>query len=147
VTSLARAFPEPAPDRTATVGEAMLRIAKVHGLATTVGELRELFRDHHVHAAVIVAGRRLVAVIEPADLTAHRDDREPAMTVGLLTGRTVGPGARLEPTRWSMLRTGRRRLAVVDGDGDYLGLLCLKRSGLGFCSERDVRARQHDRVH
>jgi CBS domain-containing protein len=40
-----------------------------------------------------------------------------------------------------MLAWGRRRLAVVDRDGKLQGLLCLKRSWSGFCSNRDVRAR------
>ena len=41
----------------------------------------------------------------------------------------------------AMLAAGGRRLAVVDHRLRLLGLLCLKRSGLGFCSDRDVAAR------
>jgi hypothetical protein len=40
-----------------------------------------------------------------------------------------------------MLACGRRRLAVVGRDGKFQGLLCLKRSRSGFCSNRDVWAR------
>jgi len=41
-----------------------------------------------------------------------------------------------------MQRTGRRRLAVVDGEGRLVGLLCLKASGSGFCSNEDVASRK-----
>lgn len=38
-----------------------------------------------------------------------------------------------------------RRLAVIDDHGMLLGLLCLKRTGLGFCSDTDVQARADER--
>jgi hypothetical protein len=40
-----------------------------------------------------------------------------------------------------MTATGRRRAAVTSADGRLLGLLCLKVSRAGFCSDQDVRAR------
>ena len=40
-----------------------------------------------------------------------------------------------------MTATGRRRAAVTSADGQLLGLLCLKASQAGFCSDQDVRAR------
>jgi hypothetical protein len=40
-----------------------------------------------------------------------------------------------------MTATGRRRAAVTSADGRLLGLLCLKASQAGFCSDHDVRAR------
>jgi len=40
-----------------------------------------------------------------------------------------------------MIATGRRRAAVTSADGRLLGLLCLKASQAGFCSDQDVRAR------
>jgi hypothetical protein len=40
-----------------------------------------------------------------------------------------------------MNATGRRRAAVTSDDGTLLGLLCLKASWAGFCSDQDVRAR------
>ena len=48
-----------------------------------------------------------------------------------------------------MREQGTRRLAVVDDDGDLLGLLCLKRTLDGFCSDADVRARalEHGGLH
>ena len=39
-----------------------------------------------------------------------------------------------------MIMTGRRRAAVTGADGLLLGLLCLKASRAGFCSDQDIRA-------
>jgi cupin superfamily acireductone dioxygenase involved in methionine salvage len=69
----------------------MVTDVKVHDAGTTVREMRALFADEHVHAAVIVEDGRL--------------------------------------------------LAVVDRAGKVYGLLCLKRTRSGFCSNRDVQAR------
>ena len=68
-----------------------------------------------------------------------------ALTVGRLRGRVTRPDADLAATWKAMTAQARRRLAVVDDRGDLLGLLCLKRSGLGFCADTDVRARVLDR--
>ena len=58
-----------------------------------------------------------------------------------LHARCVGPGTDLVEA-WNVMRShGRRRLAVVDRSGHLLGLLCLKRSGRGFCSDAGVAAR------
>ena len=49
--------------------------------------------------------------------------------------------ANLAEVRRAMTETGRRRAAVTSADGRLLGLLCLKASRAGFCSDQDVRAR------
>ena len=49
-------------------------------------------------------------------------------------GRVGRPGS-------AVLIRGRRRVAVINNDGRLLGLLCLKASQAGFCSDQDVRAR------
>ncbi|WP_406631156.1 CBS domain-containing protein [Amycolatopsis sp. WGS_07] len=121
----------------ATVGEAMLRAPKVLDATATVGEVRALFEDDHVHAALVVAERTLLGVVERADL-AGLPDALPAYRAGRLAGRVISPEADLSST-W--LGMSRRRLAVVDEDGELLGLLCLKRSGRGFCSDAEVAAR------
>ncbi|MGW7538296.1 CBS domain-containing protein [Amycolatopsis sp. NPDC054798] len=123
-----------------TVGEAMLRAPKVLAASATVGEVRALFDNDHVHAALVVAGQTLVSVVERPDLDGLPDEL-PASRAGRLTGRVVAPEAELYAT-W--LGMSRRRLAVVDGNGRLVGLLCLKRSGCGFCSDADVAARARD---
>jgi hypothetical protein len=128
-----------------TAADAMLTIAKRHLLSTTVGEMREFFRDEHVHAALIVnpAGY-LVAVVERDDIAGCWTLDAAAAPLGRLAGRTVLPGASLGELHQAMIAAGRRRVAVTSADGLLLGLLCLKASRAGFCSDRDVRARALD---
>lgn len=118
----------------------MIRAPHRHGPGTTVADLRGFFADEHVHCALIVDGGRLVAVVERADLTGAPATAT-AADRGRLGDRVVVPDTGLEATRVAMLARGQRRLAVVDGRGRLLGLLCLKRTGLGFCTDADVRAR------
>ena len=66
-------------------------------------------------------------------------------SVATLAGRTVEASADAEHVREQMLASGHRRLAVVD-DGRLVGLLCLKRTGRGFCSDADVAARTTSEV-
>jgi CBS domain-containing protein len=126
------------------VADAMLRDPKVLGPATTIAQARAFFADGHVHAALIVERGRLLAVVEPLDLVGDLAADGPAVAVGRLRGRVAAPGADLAAAWDAMALAARRRLAVVDERGDLLGLLCLKRSGTGFCSEDDVRARAED---
>ena len=45
-----------------------------------------------------------------------------------------------------LIERGLRRLAVVDRDGTLLGLMCLKRTRTGFCSDEDVASRAQSRA-
>ncbi len=123
-----------------TVATAMIHRPKVCGPGTTVTDVRELFLDDHVHAVLVADLGTLLTVVERADVESARADA-PARECGRLTGRTVGPDADLDQTWRSMAEAHRRRLAVVDPHGTLLGLLCLKRSGQGFCSDADVADR------
>ncbi|BCJ36405.1 hypothetical protein Athai_39080 [Actinocatenispora thailandica] len=126
---------------TQRVAQAMLTAPTTHGSTTSVAQLRRYFTDDHVHLALIVgADGRLVTAIERADLTAV-PDATPARALGTLAGRTVGPDDTVQRAAAVLARQRRRRLAVVDGAGRLLGLLCLKRDRSGFCSDDDVRAR------
>jgi CBS domain-containing protein len=126
-----------------TVAAAALRRPKVLPAAATVGEARTALADDHVHALLVVDGGLLLAVVEREDLEGVPDPT-PAALVGRLAERTVAPDADLSTTWAGMAARGRRRLAVVDERGLLVGLLCLKRSGRGFCSAADVAARARD---
>jgi CBS domain-containing protein len=130
-----------APAHDASVADAVLRGVRVHPPGTTADALRRFFEDDHVHAAAVVADRVLVTLVEREDLEGV-DDVCDAASLGGLEGRVVAPTAPLEPVRLAMLAAGLRRLAVVDDDGWFVGLLCLKRSGTGFCSDHDVAERR-----
>ena len=119
----------------------MVTCPVIHGPSTTVGRLREFFTDDHVHIALLVDGGRLVGTVERPDLELAADDSVPAQTVASLTGRTIQADALAAEALAAMQRTGHRRLAVVAEDAKLLGLLCLKRSGRGFCSDADVANR------
>ena len=125
-----------------TAADAMLRAPAMHPLAATVREIRDFFRDSHVHAALIIsADGYLVAVVERDDIVASQAPDAAAAPLGRLAGRTVPATAGLAEVQQAMNATGRRRAAVTSDDGRLLGLLCLKASRAGFCSEQDVRAR------
>jgi CBS domain-containing protein len=128
-----------------TVADAMVTAPKVCGVTTTVGDLRALFDDEHVHAALVVERCTLLVVVERADIE-RLDDGAPARTVGRMAGRVVAPTAPLATVHREMMAQGRRRLAVVDDHGRLLGLLCLKHSGTGFCSDVDVCSRADERM-
>ena len=119
----------------------MLTTPARHPLSATVGEIRDFFRDDHVHAALIVSpAGYLEAVVERDDIAEYQALDARAAPLGRLAGRTVLPGASLAEVRRAMTPTGRRA-AVTSADGRLLGLLCLKASRAGFCSDQDVRAR------
>jgi CBS domain-containing protein len=125
-----------------TAADAMLTTPARHPLTATVREIRDFFRDSHVHAALIVsADGYLMAVVERDDIVEGRAPDTAAALLGRLAGRTVPAGASLPEIKLAMNATGRRRAAVTSDDGRLLGLLCLKASRAGFCSEQDVRAR------
>lgn len=126
----------------AHAADAMVSGPAVHGPETTVGELRAYFRDEHVHMALLADRGRLVGAVERDDLVRQLADDEPASAIACLDGRTVRPDASLPEALKAMERTGRRRLAVTADDGTLVGLLCLKASGDGFCSDADVGERR-----
>jgi len=130
-----------------TAAEAMVTTPTRHPLSVTVGEIREFFRDDHVHAALIVSpAGYLEAVVERDDIVGCQALNAAAAPLGRLTGRTVLPRTSLAEVRRAMTATGRRRAAVTGADGRLLGLLCLKASRAEFCSDQDVRARALDEV-
>lgn len=119
----------------------MIREPKLCPSTVTVGAVRQLFTDDHVHAALLVSGRRLLTVIERCDIAVSAPHDAPALLLGQLYDRVTTGAEPLELVYQRMHATGQRRLAVIDQDGALLGLLCLKRSRTGFCSEHDIRDR------
>jgi CBS domain-containing protein len=129
-----------------TAVEVMLRAPTRHPLSATVGEIRDFFRDDHVHAALIVSpAGYLEAVVERDDIAGCQALDAVAAPLGRLAGRTAPAGASVAEVSRAMAATGRRRAAVTSADGQLLGLLCLKASRAGFCSDQDVRARALDK--
>jgi CBS-domain-containing membrane protein len=69
-------------------------------------------------------------------------DAAPARNIATLDGRTIRDDATLADAHALLRHTGRRRLAVTTDESTLAGLLCLKASGQGFCSDEDVASRQ-----
>ena len=128
----------------ATVSDAMVRRPKVLADSSTIADVRAFFLDEHVHAALIVRAGSLLSVIERRDLDPHLPDGMPALTVGRLGDRVVHEHTQLPAAEHQLRTAGGRRLAVIDADGALKGLLCLKGSGCGYCSDNDVEARAAD---
>lgn len=124
-----------------TVADVMVRHPKLCRADTVAGDIRRLFADDHVHAVLVVSGARLLTVVERGDLGQETADSTAAVSLGRLSGRVIAPTVRADTALWQMTRAGRRRLAVIGPEDTLLGLLCLKRSGTGFCSDADVRQR------
>lgn len=124
-----------------TVDDAMVRRPKVLPADATVAEVADVLADDHVHMVLLVRGDRLIGTVTRADLEDAAGPRRQAATIATLDGRTVGPGQCLGRVHDDMISSAQRRLAVVDHDGRLLGLLCLKRTRTGFCTDRDVASR------
>jgi CBS domain-containing protein len=135
-------YPGPVDEVARTAADVMLTTPARHPPSATVDEIRDFFRDDHVHAALIVSpAGYLQAVVEREDIAGCPAPDAAVAPLGRLAGRSVPAGASLAEVHRAMIATGRRRAAVISADGRLLGLLCLKASRPGFCSEQDVRAR------
>lgn len=122
-----------------TVADAMLRHPTVHPADLTAGEAREIFEARpKTHLLLLATDDVLVSTLTREDL-ATGDDSVPAVSLGTLDGRTTSPDVPVDDLRTAMTTSGLRRIAVVDADRGLLGLLCLKASLTGFCTDDGVR--------
>lgn len=125
------------------VADAMVTCPRTHGSQARLEDIRAFFEDDHVHMALIVADDgRLVTTIERPDLAEAVSGSAPVASLGTLVGRTARPADLLDATTATLLRQRRRRLAVTDSSGRLIGLLCLKKTGTGYCSDDDINARR-----
>ena len=138
-----------------SVSDVMLRAPKTLRSTCTLAGVRESFRDDHVHLLLLVDGDGgLVGTLSRTDLQSlgaeAAPDDLPALGLSTLAGRTIDSGFDAELARCALAGAAERRRAVVDEQGRLIGLLCLKRSGSGFCRDADVAERARapgDHVH
>lgn len=115
-----------------TVAEVMIRGPKTLPAAATVDEARRLFENPRVLVALLDDGGRYAGEL-------RRDDLPPSLPaegpVGGLArpGETIGPDRPMSEALEIMSRLDEERLAVVDPDGELVGLLCLNRKHGHFC--------------
>jgi CBS domain-containing protein len=132
-----------------TVAAAMVTAPWTHDLDLTVAGAREAFTDAHVHMLLLTDSGVLQGTLLRDDLATATEPTLPALDLATLAARTVPPDHPVEEALARMREQGTRRLAVVDAAGLLLGLLCLKRTLDGFCSDADVRSRalEHGGLH
>jgi len=130
------------------VRDAMLTRPRTHPRDLSVAQARAVLSDSHVRLLLLVDGSRLLGALDRDDLDDAPADagERPALPLAGLSGRTVRADAPLDAVRRSMQAAGRRRLAVLDAEDRLVGLLCLKASATGFCSDAGVAARAQERL-
>jgi hypothetical protein len=128
------------------VGDAMLRRPTRHLADLTVGEARAVFdASPKTQLLLLVTHGTLVSTVARDDVGIDVDLTKPASTLGSLASRTITPDVPLETAR-ARMSADRRRLVVVSPSGLLLGLLCLRRSLTGFCSDDGVAQMRRERV-
>lgn len=127
------------------VQEVMIAAPRTLSAEASVGDVRAAFADDHVHMVLLTRGRTLVGTLVRTDLPQIATATMSARQWSALLGRTVAPEMRVDLVQDLLVERGTRRLAVIEAGGTLLGLLCLKRSRDGFCSDADVAARARDR--
>jgi CBS domain-containing protein len=130
-----------------TVAEVMVSRPKFLPATATLADVRAAFADDHVHLALLVGdGDVLRSTVTRGDLelAAARGvpDNGSAAEVGAVEGRTIDAGTDAEFALRMLTGATERRRAVIDDQNRLLGLLCVKRSGKGFCGDSDVEARR-----
>lgn len=119
----------------------MINYPKQVDSTITIGQAEELFTDEHVHMLLLVENQQLVGTLLRADLHDTPLPPDPARPLSVLNGRWVRADRDAADLLARMSTQRIRRLAVVDETLNLKGLLCLKRTGTGFCSDADVQAR------
>jgi hypothetical protein len=129
-----------------TASDVMVTVPKTLPMDASVAQVWATFSDDHVHMVLLTADGFLRSTVRRGDLPAAALPTDAALAYGTLVGRTVDPHESAEAIRLRLVGSGQRRLAVVGARGELLGLVCLKRSGTGFCSDEGVAARAAERA-
>jgi predicted transcriptional regulator len=138
---------EPTAGQDALVRDVMLRHPKTLSAQSSVDEAHAALCDDHVHMVLLTEGDTLVGTVVRTDLPRTTQESGPVLPWSKLHSRTVKPQATAKSVQELLIERGLRRLAVIDDDGVLLGLMCLKRSKTGFCSDDDVECRANSLDH
>ena len=145
-----KTLPNQSPDVAATfapneVSELMISAPKTLPIDTQVEAARKAFDDSHVHMLLLTHRGILCGTLLRSDLQPGLPPKAAALSLATVRGRTVRPEQHISTIHRWLVRSGQRRLAVVNDDGRLLGLLCLKSDRTGFCTDEGVAARERDR--
>jgi CBS domain-containing protein len=125
-----------------TSAHIMITTPKTLPTRASVDDVRAQMADDHVHMVLLTDGDTLRGTVVRTDLPPAGSGHEAALRWAVLRDRTVSPDTPTALVQARLNHAKMRRLAVVDADDTLLGLVCLKRSRSGFCSDADVAARK-----
>jgi CBS domain-containing protein len=109
------------------VEQVMLRRPKTLPTNATVGEVRRLFANDSIRAALLVEGPRFVSMVVRSDLPDGVADAEPALAYGSRDAPRVAPGMLVRDALALLEGATENRLVVLGDDGETLqGLVCLR---------------------
>ncbi len=126
------------------VSELMISAPKTLPMDTRVEAVLAAFEDSHVHMLLLTHRGTLCGTLLRSDLPPGLPHDVAVLPFATVRGRTVRPDQCISTLHEWVVRSGQRRLAVVNNDGRLLGLLCLKSDRAGFCTDEGVAAREHD---
>jgi CBS domain-containing protein len=129
-----------------TVADVAVRHPKVLGVDATLSTAAAAFEDDHVHMVLLLDGEFLAGTIVRSDIAGQHARHQRAVLASRLHGRVFTAGTPLAEAIAVLRQHHQRRRAVINDRGELVGLLCLKRSSRGFCSDVDVAARATERV-
>ena len=116
------------------VRDVMVRRPKTLPANSTVADLRAHFENPRVRTALLAEDGRFAGAIAPEELPPDVPGGEPARDHARTDLPTVGPEATMAEALELLDRRGDNRLIVLGEDGATIaGLLCLDRTGAGFC--------------
>ncbi|MBN1093196.1 CBS domain-containing protein [Blastococcus sp. TML/M2B] len=131
----------PGAGHVVTAADVMIAGPKVVSGDVSVGDVRHVFEDDHVVMVLLAERGFLLGALLRGDLPDTVPASAPALPLSTTSGRTVLPTEPVAAVLRRLRDARARRLAVVDGAGRLLGLVCLKRSRTGFCRDAGVAAR------
>jgi len=135
----------PADARPRLVRDVMLTVPKTHGLDLTLHQAHQAFANPHVHMLLLTSPNGVLqGTLVRSDLGSFDGQtapEAPAVGSAWLGGRTIDPTVHVVTAASRMREQQTRRLAVIDCHRRVVGLLCLKRTHDGFCSDANIQAR------
>ena len=113
------------------MADLMLREPKTLQARASVAEVRALLDSPRVRMVLLADGRRFRGAI--TKLPDEADPNAAALPFAEPKPETLSPSDSAETAFTRAAQNPHRRIIVLDEDETLLGLLCLNRSGTGFC--------------
>jgi CBS domain-containing protein len=117
---------------TGSAADLMLRNPKTLAGDASVDEVRDQLANPKVQMVLLADGQAFRGAV-----TAIPDDAAPAdlaLTYAVNEPETLPPDASADEAFERAAASPHRRVIVLDGDDNLLGLLCLNQSRTGFCT-------------